>query len=153
LSALSVADRATATAEAGLVAMCRGPDGLEEAITELRDAMHEVQDETAMAVALALALARDREGASEQARALVADRIHGDPRVWLATPRADDLLSVAPAERWALVAFGLEVAHRLEAREAWRRYLTDAPSSPWAEHARKRAAALGSALGSLRSAP
>jgi tetratricopeptide (TPR) repeat protein len=151
-AALSGGERASAAAEAGLVAMDRGAGGLEEAVSALRDAMRQAQDETALAIALALALARDRGGAPDEARALMADRVHGDPRVWLSTAKAKDLLSVAPTERWALIAFGLEPAHRLEAREAWERYLADAPASPWSEHARKRLAALQGAGGSLRGA-
>jgi tetratricopeptide (TPR) repeat protein len=142
-SSLPAADRARAAAEAGLVAMDRGPAGLDEAVFELRDAMRQAQDETALAVALALALARDRGGAALEARALLADRIHGDPRVWLSTAKARDLLSVAPAERSALLALALESAHRAEAREAWARYLVEAPASAWTEHARRRLAALG----------
>jgi tetratricopeptide (TPR) repeat protein len=141
-SSLSSVDRSMAAAEAGLVAMDRGPVGLDSAASALRDAMRQAQDETALVAALALGLARDRGGASDEAQALLADRVHGDPRVWLSTARSKELLSVAPSELWALIAFGLPPARRLEARQAWEQYLVEAPGSPWTAHARKRLAAL-----------
>jgi tetratricopeptide (TPR) repeat protein len=151
-SALASADRAAAAAEAGLVAMGRGPAGLDEAVSALRESMRQAQDETAVVAALALALALDRRGATDEAQALVADRIRGDPRVWLFTQRAQELLTVAAAERSALLAFAFQNSNGREARVAWQQYLADAPASPWAAHARKRLALLG-ARGAAAAGP
>jgi tetratricopeptide (TPR) repeat protein len=150
-SSLSSAERASATVEAGLVAMSRGPIGLDEAVAALRDAMRQAEGETSFVAALALALARDRGGARAEAQSLMADRVRGDPRELLLTARAREVLSVASSERLALVAFGLEGVRVLEARLAWQQYLADAPGSPWAEHARRRLDALRSLRGSAKS--
>jgi tetratricopeptide (TPR) repeat protein len=136
-SSLSSADRAAAALEAGLVAMSRGPAGLDEAVAAFRDAMRQADGETALVAALALALARDRAGARDEAQSLMADRIHGDPRVWLSTPAAQEILSVAPSERFALAGFGLQLGRGVAARQAWQQYLTNAPDSPWAAHAKR----------------
>jgi tetratricopeptide (TPR) repeat protein len=150
-SSLSSVERASATLEAGLVAMSRGPVGLDEAVAALRDAMRQAEGETTLVAALALALAQDRGGARAQGQSLVADRVRGDPRAWLLTPRAREALSVASSERLALIAFGLEGVRALEARQAWQQYLADVPDSPWAEHARRRLDALRSLGGSSKS--
>jgi tetratricopeptide (TPR) repeat protein len=136
-SSLGSADRAAAALEAGLVAMSRGPSGLDEAVAALRGAMEDAEGETTGLAVIALALVRDRGGAHAEAQSLLANRLHGDPRVWLATPTAQSILSVAPLERSALLAIGLERAHSVEAREAWQEYLAKAPDSPWAAHARQ----------------
>jgi tetratricopeptide (TPR) repeat protein len=147
-SSLSSVDRASATVEAGLVAMSRGPVGLDEAVAALRDAMRQAEGETTLVAALALALARDRGGARAEAQSLLADRVRGDPRVWLLTARARDALSVASSERLALIAFGLEGTRASEAQQAWQQYLAGVPDSPWAEHARRHLDALRSLGGS-----
>jgi hypothetical protein len=98
-----------------------------------------------MVAALSLALAIDRRGAPEDATALVTERVHADPRALLASPGPGDLLAVAAAERWALVAEGLEATSPGEARRLWQRYLLEAPSSPWAPEARRRAGTNGTA--------
>jgi tetratricopeptide (TPR) repeat protein len=136
-SSLSSADRAAAALEAGLVAMSRGPAGLDEAVAALRDAMRQADGETALVAAVALALARDRGGAREEAQSLMADRVRGDPRVWLSTAMAQQILSVASSERFALIGFGLQPARAVEARQAWQQYLASAPDSPWAAHAKR----------------
>jgi hypothetical protein len=140
-------ERARIAAEGGLVAMTHSRDQLDEAAAALRDAMRGGSDETALVGALGLALALERRGASQAARAVVADRVHGDPRALLADPGTSGLLAVAPAERWALVAVGLQTAHPAEARALWRQYVTEAPESPWVAEARLHAgvAASGSA--------
>jgi tetratricopeptide (TPR) repeat protein len=136
-SSLSSAERASATAEGGLVFMSSGPAGIDEAIASFRDAMKQGDGETALLSALALALANDRRGAREEARSLVADRVRGDPRVWLSSAKARETLSVAPSERTALVAYALQATRGPDARQAWQQYLAEAPDSPWAPHARR----------------
>jgi tetratricopeptide (TPR) repeat protein len=142
-TSLSAAERSAAAVEAGLVAMQRGPAGLDEAVAALREAAREAQDESAAVATLALAVALDRRGDADECRALLEGRAHpqglrqaGDPRTPLASPRAKDLLAVAPAERDALVAIGLESSDAAGARDAWQAFLTAAPKGPWAEWAR-----------------
>lgn len=151
-SALASAERASATVEAGLVAMSRGPIGLDEAVADLRDAMRQAEGETTLVAALALGLALDRGGARAEAQSLVDDRVRGDPRIWLSTARARDIVSVAPSQRLALIALGLEAARASEARQAWQQYLGSVPDPPWTEHARRRLDALRSVAGAPRGA-
>ena len=140
-SALSAAERAAASIEAGLVAMARGPAGLDEAAAALREGLREAQDEAPIGV-LALALALDRRGDADEAHALQAEHAHGDPRVVLEGLRAKDVLAVAPGEASALVAIGLEGTDPAAARDAWQKYVDQAPNGPWAAHARAHVAAL-----------
>ncbi len=142
-SALSAAERASAEVEAGLVAMSRGPTGLDEAAASLREAVREAQDETQMVAVLALAVALDRRGDLDEAHALLADRLRGDPRTPLASTRGRDVLAVAPAESDALAGLALEPTDPAGAREAWLRYLDMAPRGPWTAHARTHLGALG----------
>ncbi|HEY8040107.1 MAG TPA: hypothetical protein VIF15_09955 [Polyangiaceae bacterium] len=142
-SALSAAERAAASVEAGLVAMARGPSGLDEAAAALREGLREAQDETQAVAVLALALALDRRGEGDESRALLSERIHGDPRSQLASPRAKDLLEVAPGETSALAAVALEPIDATGAREAWQRFIEASASGPWAASARAHLAALG----------
>jgi tetratricopeptide (TPR) repeat protein len=142
-TSLSAAERSAAEVEAGLVAMQRGPAGLDEAVAALREAAREAQDETAAVATLALAVALDRRGDTDECRALLADRAHGiglrqagDPRTPLASPPARELLAVAPVERDALVAMGLEASDAAGARDAWQSFLAAAPTGPWSEWAR-----------------
>jgi tetratricopeptide (TPR) repeat protein len=151
---LSAAERASAAIEAGLVAMSRGPAGLDEAAAALREGVREAQDEARAVAVLALALALDRRGDAEESKALLAERAHGDPRAPLAMPRAKELLAVAPGEAPALVALALEPTDPADARDAWLSYAAEAPSgaagstgsasaaAPWAAHAKAHAAAL-----------
>jgi tetratricopeptide (TPR) repeat protein len=141
-------DRAAAATEAGLVAMSLGPSGLDDAAAAFREAMHGAQDEIEPVAALGLALALDRRGDSGEARALLSDRVRGDPRAFLATPRARELVAVAPGEGEALLALGLEASDPSGAREEWEKYAAEA--SPWAAHARAHQAALGSKAGARR---
>jgi tetratricopeptide (TPR) repeat protein len=135
-TSLSAAERSAAAVESGLVAMQRGPAGLDEAVAALREASREAQDEAAAVATLALAVALDRRGDADECRALLADRAHGDPRTPLATPRAKELLAVAPIERDALAAIGLEPTDGGGARDAWQSFLASAPKGPWADWAR-----------------
>lgn len=142
-TSLSSAERSAAAVEAGLVAMQRGPAGLDEAVAALREAAHEAQDEPAVVATLALAVALDRRGDADECRALLADTYgprhaasHGDPRTPLASPRAKELLAVAPAERDALVAIALEPTDPAGAHDAWQSFLASSPKGPWADWAR-----------------
>jgi tetratricopeptide (TPR) repeat protein len=135
-TSLSAAERSAAGVEAGLVAMQRGPAGLDEAVAALREAAREAQDESAAIATLALAVALDRRGDADECRALLDGRAHGDPRTPLSSPRSKELLAVAPAERDALIAIGLESTDGAGARDAWQAFLTSAPKGPWAEWAK-----------------
>jgi tetratricopeptide (TPR) repeat protein len=143
-SALSAAERAAAQVEAGLVAMSRGSAGLDEAAASLREAVREAQDDTQMVAVLALAVALDRRGDLDEAHALLVERLHGDPRTALASPRTRDIIAVAPAEAEALAGLGLEASDPGGARDAWQRYVDAAPGGPWAAQARSHIASLGS---------
>lgn len=145
-TSLSAAERSAAAVEAGLVAMQRGPAGLDEAVAALRDASHEAQDEPAAVATLALAVALDRRGDADECRALLADAygprragVKGDPRTPLSSPRAKEILAVAPAERDALAAIGLEPSDPAGARDAWQAYLAG-PKGPWTDWARSHLA-------------
>jgi tetratricopeptide (TPR) repeat protein len=142
-SALSAAERAAAEVEDGLVAMTRGAAGLDEAAAALREASREAQDETQAVAVLALVLALDRRGDVDEARALIAERVHGDPRTPLTATRAQDVLAVAPLEVDPLAALALEASDPAGARDAWQRYVDAAPAGVWAAHARAHLAQLG----------
>jgi tetratricopeptide (TPR) repeat protein len=141
-SAIAASERASASVEAGLVAMARGTTGLDEAVAALREGLREAQDETQGVAAESLALALDRRGDVDEAKALVAEHGRGDPRTVLVTARAKELLAVAPGETNALAALALEASDAAGARDAWDRYLAASPSGPWAAHARAHLAAL-----------
>jgi tetratricopeptide (TPR) repeat protein len=140
-SALSSSERAASAVEAGLVGMSVGPEGIDDAVAALREAAREAQDDAATVAVTALALALDRRGDASEARALLADRVHGDPRAAFEGGRAKELLAVAPGEEAALVAFALESADAAGAREGWTEYLasgkaTPGAALPWDAHAR-----------------
>jgi len=141
-------ERASASVEAGLVAMACGAPELDEAVAALREGMREAEDEVQAVAVIALALALDRDGGIDESRALLAERAHGDPRAVLATARVRDLLAVAPAESNALAAIALEAGETRDAagaRDAWNKYLVASASGPWTAHARAHLAALGGA--------
>jgi len=143
---LSAAERACASVEAGLVAMTRGRAGLDEAAASLREGLHDAQDEIQTVAALALALALDRRGDADEARAVLGERLHGDPRSAVGAPRARDVVAVSREESDALVALGLEPSDPAGARKAWERYIEEvgaAKDAPWVAHARGHLAALG----------
>jgi tetratricopeptide (TPR) repeat protein len=152
-SALSTSDRVSAEIEAGLVAMSCGVAGLDEAAAAFREAVREAQDEARIVAVLALALALDRRGDPEEARALLGERMHGDPRDGVATSRAKDLLAVAPAEEHALVALALEWTDAGGARDAWQQVIDRAPQSPWANYGRAHLAALSHKRPPNRASP
>jgi tetratricopeptide (TPR) repeat protein len=145
-SALSTTGRVSAEVEAGLVAMARGESGLDEAAAALREALREAQDEAQSVAVLALALALDRGGSVQEARALLADRAHGDPRDTLASVRATELLAVAAGETHALAALALETSDAAGAREQWQRALDETPEGPWAGYAKTHLLGLAAGL-------
>jgi tetratricopeptide (TPR) repeat protein len=154
-SALSTSGRVSAEVEAGLVAMARGRAGLDEAEAALREALREAQDEAQAVAVLALALALDRNGSAQnaqEARALLAERAHGDPREALGSARAKELLAVAVDETHALAALALEGSDPTGARDQWQRAVDDAPRGPWAAHAKAHLLALASAPAARASA-
>jgi tetratricopeptide (TPR) repeat protein len=157
---LSTGERAAAAVEAGLATMAAGTAGLDDAVAALREALHDAQDDALGVAVLALAVALDRRGDAGEARALLAERGPGDPRTALASPRAKELLSVAPTEAFALAGLALEANDVAGAREAWDHYLAGlaaSPGRPWEAHARAHLVALGSrpavGHGSLRRTP
>lgn len=144
-SMLTLADRSAASLEAGLLAMTRGPSALDEAVSIFRQSVRDSQDIAQIVSVLSLALALDRAGEKDEARAMLAERAHGDPRPVLASTRAKDLLGPAGApETAALAAIALEVSDPPGARMEWQRYLDAAPAgkTPWVDHARAHVAAL-----------
>lgn len=147
-SALSSADRFVATTEAGLVALACGPSTLDEAVAAFRESLRTSQTDAEAVAVFGLALALDRRGEGDEARALLSNRGHGDPRSTLSGRRARELLAAAPAEVTALTALGLEAVDAPAAHQAWESYLSSAPAGPWAAHARLHLAASSSARGS-----
>jgi len=158
-AALSSSERAACAIEAGLVAMTVGPEGIDDAVAALREALREAQDDAATVAVSALAVALDRRGDVSEARALLSDHVRGDPRATFEGARARDLLVVAPNEENALVAFVLEGADAAGARDAWTRYLAGAGAvavagagaKSWDAHARAHLAALGAGPAGRRS--
>lgn len=136
-SSLTLADRSAATLEAGLLAMDRGASGLDEAVPIFRQAARDSQDVAQVVSLLCLALALDRGGDGDEARALLAERAHGDMRPLLAGAQVKELF--APdflPETNALGALALEASDANAARESWRKYIAARPSGPWLAHAR-----------------
>jgi tetratricopeptide (TPR) repeat protein len=150
-TALPSAERAAAEVESGLVAMTRGPAGLDEAAAALREALREAQNDAHLVAVLALALALDRRGNAAEGRALLGERARGDPREVLSSSRAKEILAVAPDETHALAALALEWTDAAQARDEWQEALAATPAGPWASHARAHLAALGAAAGRGRA--
>jgi tetratricopeptide (TPR) repeat protein len=142
-TALATLERVSAEIEAGLVAMVRGPEGLDEAAAALREAVREAQDEARVIAVLTLALVLDRRGDAEQARTVLSELRRGDPREALTSPRGKELLTAVPAETHALAALGLESSDPAGSRDEWQQAIAAAPSGAWAAHARAHLAALG----------
>jgi hypothetical protein len=137
-SALVIADRGPAYVEAGMLAMARGPEGLDEAVAVLRQARRESQDVVQTLAIVALALALDRAGEKAEARATLAERVSGELRSALADVRSRESLGPACAgEGDAMLGLTLEPVEPARAREAWQRYVRGTGSKgPWLEHAR-----------------
>jgi tetratricopeptide (TPR) repeat protein len=139
-SALASQERGAASLEAGLLAMARGPSGLDEAVAILRQARRDAQDATQTFAVLALALALDRAGEAEEARAVLAERVHADPRPVLADPRVKEVLATAAAtnEGHAAAALALEGIDGKAAKEEWKAFVAGAPAGvPWLDHAKR----------------
>jgi tetratricopeptide (TPR) repeat protein len=140
-SALTGAARSAVSTEAGLVALARGPEWLDDAMAAFRESLRQSHDDSEPVAALGLALALDRRDEAEEARALLADRDPGDARAALSTETAKQLCTVAPNECEALLALGLETADPVAARAAWQAYVAAGPEGPWVSHARAHAIA------------
>ena len=144
-ASLSTVERAAADIEAGLATMAAASTGLDDAVAALREALREAQDDALGVAVLALSLALDRRGDTGEARTLLADRGPGDARSVLASPRAKELLEVAPAESSALDGLALEANDVASARGAWEQYLAAVaalPVHPWQANARAHLASL-----------
>lgn len=149
-SMLAPFERAAAEIEAGMLAMARGPASLDEATAILRQAARDAEDAAQIVAVAALALAIDRGGDSEEARALLAERVPSDAPAILAARAARDL--VGPGGEPDLVAMHaivLEGKDAQLARAEWQKYTT----GPWVEHARARVAALAGKKGPVKLAP
>jgi tetratricopeptide (TPR) repeat protein len=149
-SSLSLADRAAASLESGIVALTQGAGALDEAVAALRSAVRSGEEQVGAVALLALALAMDRHGESAEARALIVERSHGDPRTILDSGAARESLAVAPEETHAMAALALEPSDAAGARDAWHEYADAVPTSPWAAHARAHLAALAPGGGKQR---
>lgn len=135
-SALPAADRGAAALEAGILAMTEGPAGLDGVLVFLRQARQETFDAAQGVACLALALALHRGGARDEARAVLADQVRGDPRPLLEVAlRRGWLLGPAAKEARAMTALALESRDAAASQEAWRDYVDAvAPDGPWAAH-------------------
>ncbi len=140
-SALTTAERSSASFEAGMAVMAQGPAGVDDAVAMFRQARRDAQDSIQVASVMALALALDRAGQRDEARAVLAGRSRADIKALLDT-RVSDALSDAGVrhESDALVAIALEGDGPVAAKDAWRAYLDGAGGKgPWAAHAREHA--------------
>ncbi|MGH7285927.1 MAG: hypothetical protein ACRELY_30785 [Polyangiaceae bacterium] len=139
-SALSASDRGVAYDEAGMAAMSAGPKGLDEAIATFRQGERDSQDVAQTVAVLGLALALDRAGQKDEAKAVLAERIHGDTRPLVKNALAAGVLGAGTGdtEADALAAIGLEATDMTAARETWKKYADHAPAV-WADHARAKA--------------
>ncbi len=138
-SALTASDRGLVYLEAGLLAMAKGPTGLDDAIVALRQARREAQDYAATLTTLALALALDRSGNRDEAKAILDERARADARTIVNDGRAKEALGPMAIEVDAMVAIGLEPTDAPRAKEAWARYAAAAGNGAWVEHAKGRA--------------
>jgi len=138
-STLGVAERGMAEIEAALLAETRGPAGLDEAISALRQARRDAQDALQAVASYALALALDRAGEHDESNVILAAVARRDVRGAVGEPHARETLADAGAlaEADALEALAMEVTDPRGARELWGRYLAGpGGKGPWAEHAR-----------------
>ncbi len=141
-SALGIEERGLVYVGAGMLAMSRGPKGIDEAISILRQARKDSQDVAQRVAALALARARDRAGESAEARLLLSDRPRDGIPGLLAEPAAIEAMGPQwDVERDAMVAFAMEGVDAARARRGWTSYLEGLGGhGPWAAHARAHAA-------------
>ena len=148
---LASADRGAAEVEAGLLAMTRGPEGLDEAIAILRQARRDAQDALQSFAVMALALALDRAGDADEARAVLTERIHADPRPVLGDARVKEALAVAGAggatgDGRAAAALALAAVDARAAVSEWKAIADGASGGVWAAHARAHAHEAGGAV-------
>jgi tetratricopeptide (TPR) repeat protein len=141
-SSLSGSERATIAAEAGLEAMQLGPDAIDEAAADLREALRDADGDAERFVVLALALALDRSGKAAEARTLLAERSRGEPRAAVAAWARKSHVAVRPSEAAALAAFALESSDPAGARDGWEEGLRADPAGPWAPYEHDHIAAL-----------
>jgi hypothetical protein len=133
-----------------MLAMARGPSSLDEATAILRQAARDAEDAAQIVAVAALALAIDRGGDSEEARALLVERVPGDAPALLASRAARDLVGPSgEPELVAMQALVLEGKDAQLARAEWQKYGAD---RPWSDHARARVAALTGKKGPVKPA-
>jgi tetratricopeptide (TPR) repeat protein len=145
---LGSSERTLVALEAGLVAMGIGPERIDEATADLREALRDAQQgDSEDFVVLALSLALDRAAKAEEASALLAERQRGDPRAIVATWTSRHPIVVSAPEASAMTALALEPSDPAGARDGWEEYLRLAVHGPWATHARARMTSLASRRG------
>lgn len=145
-SALSAPERSAASFEAGMIVMARGKSAIEDAVAMLRQARREAQDAMQVASVVGLALALDRAGQSEEAKAVLSERVRSDATPVLADRRVAEALANAGVEheRDALLGTALGITNAAAARDAWRKYV-EGPGGKgaWGDHARAHAGVSG----------
>jgi tetratricopeptide (TPR) repeat protein len=143
---LPAADRSAIAAEAGIEAMQVGPESIDEAAADLREALRGAQGDAERFVVLALALALDRAGKVSEARTLLADRARGEPRSVVSAWSSVAAVPVRQGEGAAMAALALEGSDAAGARDGWTQSLEVAPHGPWANHARDHLTSLRAGL-------
>jgi tetratricopeptide (TPR) repeat protein len=155
---LDEARRLRVLVEASVTTMATGPQALDEAIGYLNEARRRsVHPGLEPLVLGALALALDRQGHTQQARGLLSETTLPD-QLLPSEGEADKPLPAAKgflrsnvplvpaAERDALAAILLERLNPEEAGERWKAFLSGPGGrGAWAEHARKKQAAVEAA--------
>jgi tetratricopeptide (TPR) repeat protein len=142
-SALPPSERAAIAAEAGIVAMQLGPDTIDEAAADLREALRGSHGDAERFVVLALALALDRSARGDEGRTLLSERARGEPRAAVSAWERKSPVPLKASEGAAIAAFGLEGSDVAGARDQWEESLKADPKGLWAMHSRSRLAALG----------
>jgi tetratricopeptide (TPR) repeat protein len=136
---LSSSERAPAYVEAAIQAMnasTRAASSLDDAIAMLRQARREATDALQPIATLALALALDRQGAHDEARAVLDDRARAAARSVAREATVTALLGPLAYEAQAMAALGLEGTDASASQAAWQAFVAAAPQSPWLEHAK-----------------
>jgi tetratricopeptide (TPR) repeat protein len=138
--ALPLADRGVAYLGAGMLAMSRGPSGLEDSIAILRQARRDSQDLLRSASTFALALALDRAGDAGESTAVLAEEGTGEAASVMHDARVIDAMGkTGSSEAHAIEALALDaVGDHSDARDAWLTYLSAGPGV-WEAHARAHA--------------
>jgi tetratricopeptide (TPR) repeat protein len=145
---LGSSERTLVALEAGLVAMELGPERIEEATADLREALRDAQQGDAEDfVVLALSLSLDRTGKADEAGALLSERQRGDPRAIVSAWVSRHPVGVSPPEASALAALALDRSDPAGARDGWEEHLRLAPQGRWAAHAKAHLAVLAGQRG------